>query len=477
MRQSRRTDSGAGAAVAAGGAETGARLGPARLLCAAAVLHLVLSVTVYGLGHYALSPGTFDDSGVAVAFASDGVRYRADAAALSEALWGGEIRHWVGADRPFHVKLYSICFALFGPWLGYNVVGAEPLNALCYLASLFFVFSLGREVFNRRAGLLAASMVALWPSFLLHTTQFLKDPLFVVGMLALSLVIVRWLTRDYSWVQALVTGAAGGLIVTALWLARAEMGEMLVATVLLGAVMLVARTSFSRNHRATNLIGMALLVAVTVSVPLVIPDALELGRSPSVARARARQEALRQAAGEEDAASAPPEPTRTHLLSKAAARVATVRLRFIEMYPDSGSNIDGGVQLNDTADLLRYLPRAAAVGFFAPFPNMWLAPGKQVGSAGRLLSGLESLAMYAVEGLALVGLWRGRRRQSSWFLLSVAAAGVTALGLVVVNVGTLYRLRYAFLILLIILAAEGAVHIFERLSKQTREVRERGATG
>jgi hypothetical protein len=447
------------------------------MLCAAAVLHLVLSVTIYGMGHYALRPGVFDEDGIAVAFASDGVRYRADAAALSETLRGGEIRYWVGADRPFHVKLYSVCFALFGPWLGYNVVGAEPLNALCYLASLTLVFGLGREVFDRRAGLLAAGAVALWPSFLLHTTQFLKDPLFVVGMLALSLIIVRWLTRDYSWQRALMTGAAGGLIATALWLLRSDMGEMLVASVLLGAVMLVARTSFSRNRRATNLGGVALLVAVTVSVPLVIPNALELGRSPSVARARARQEALGQATAGEATDATPQEESRTSVWSKAVARVAAVRRRFIEMYPDSGSNIDGGVQLNDTADLLRHLPRAAAVGFFAPFPNMWLAPGKQVGSAGRLLSGAESLAMYAVEGLALLGLWRGRRRLSSWFLLSVAATGMTALGLVVVNVGTLYRLRYAFLILLIILAAGGAVHVVERLPRRAREVGERGATG
>jgi hypothetical protein len=127
------------------------------LLCAAAVLHLVLVVAVYGLGRYALSPGTFDENGVAVAFASDGVRYRADAAALSEALRRGEVRSWAGANHPFHVKLYSVCFALFGPALGFNVVGAAPLNAFFYVAVLSLVFGLGREVFGRRAGLLAAA--------------------------------------------------------------------------------------------------------------------------------------------------------------------------------------------------------------------------------------------------------------------------------------------------------------------------------
>ena len=478
MRQSQQTDSRSEEAPSAEGvAETGAWRSPARLLCAAAILHLALSVTIYGLGRYALFPDTFDSNGVAVAFASDGVRYRAAAAALSAALRGGEIRYWTGADHPFHVKLYSVCFALFGPWLGYNVVGAEPLNILFYLASLVLIFRLGREVFNRRAGLLAAGAVALWSSFLLHTTQFLKDPLFVLGTLALILIIVRWLTRTYSWAEALLTGAAGGLIATALWLTRADMGEMLVATVLLGAVLLVARQLWERRAWTTNSAGMALLVAVTVSVPLIMPHALELGRSPSSARASAEREALRRVADEEATPTTQQEAPQTHLWSRVAAHVGDVRRRFIEMCPNAGSNIDDDVQFKGMADLVRYLPRAAVVGFFAPFPDMWLASGKQVGATGRLLGGLESLAMYAVEGLALLGLWRGRRRLSVWLLLSVAATGMTALGLVVVNVGTLYRLRYVFLILLIIIAAEGAAHIREVLAKKAREVRERDVAG
>ena len=64
--------------------------------------------------------------------------------------------------------------------------------------------------------------------------------------------------------------------------------------------------------------------------------------------------------------------------------------------------------------------------------------------------------MYAVEALALVGLWRGRGRLPVWLLASVAACGVTALGLVFVNVGALYRMRYVFMALLIIVAAGAA---------------------
>jgi hypothetical protein len=92
---------------------------------------------------------------------------------------------------------------------------------------------------------------------------------------------------------------------------------------------------------------------------------------------------------------------------------------------------------------------------------MWFQTGSTVGSSGRALSGIETLLMYAVEALAIVGLWQGRRRLSVWLLFSIAAMGCIALGFVVINIGALYRLRYAFLILLIILAAGGATHVLD----------------
>lgn len=422
---------------------------------------MTLTVAVYAVGRSAAFPGTFDENGVAVSFASDGVRYRADAAELSGKLWRGELGAWVTADRPFHVKLYSICFALFGPLLGYNVLGAEPLNALFYLACVALAFCLGRELFGARAGLLAACAVALWPSFLLHTTQFLKDPLFDALTLGLTLVNVRWLTREYTLGGALRAGAAGSLVVTVLWFARSGMGALLVALVVLGALALVARQLCARRLLAANVAGAALLFAVTLGVPRLARGALELGASPSSARWTAEHVTLRESAAEETAIV-----TRGGFMSSTAARVGRVRRRFVEMYPDSGSNVDADVRIESASDLLLYLPRAAEVGFFAPFPVMWLSSGRSVGAAGRLLGGVESLAMYAVEALALIALWRARRRLAAWLLFASAATGLIALGLVVVNVGTLYRLRYVFVMLLIVLAAEVPARFIKRRAER-----------
>ena len=88
---------------------------------------------------------------------------------------------------------------------------------------------------------------------------------------------------------------------------------------------------------------------------------------------------------------------------------------------------------------------------------MWLTAGERVGAYGRLLSGIETFVMYVVEMLAVVGLWQSRRRLAPWLLLLIALACVTALGLVVINVAALYRMRYVFWMLLILLGAYGAI--------------------
>jgi len=439
-------------------------LSPLRLLIVAAIFHLSVTTTIYALGRGAILPRTFDANGIAVSFASDGQGDRADAAALSELIRRGFLREWVTAPLEFHLKLYSICFALFGPWLGLTIISIEPLNILLYLAVLILVFQLGREVFNPRAATIAAVTVGLWPSLLLHSTQMLKDPMFIVGMLAFVLMNLHLLSRSFSWPGALLAGCVGGMIALLVWLARDSMGQLLIATALIGSVMFIARQLQEKRILKTNLAGMALLLLMTISVVKFVPeftkpDGPRAPRVTTVKRDEQPSEGVRSGTSE-----ALPDDSRSGF----AARVGTLRRRFVLMYPNAGSNVDSSVELTNIAEVIRYLPRAAVIGFFAPFPNMWFAHGREVGSAGRRLGGIETLGMYTIEGLAIVGLWRQRRRLSVWLLVSIAATGLMSLGLVVVNVGALYRLRYVFLILIIIVAARGFTDLIDWLTMERR---------
>jgi len=123
----------------------------------------------------------------------------------------------------------------------------------------------------------------------------------------------------------------------------------------------------------------------------------------------------------------------------------------------------GGVYFERNSDVVRFIPTAAVIGFMAPFPRMWFQSGSY-GSAGRLLSGAETLVMYFLYLAVGVCLWRERRRLAMWLVFLTTTAALIGLGLVVVNAGALYRLRYVFWIMLIVIAAQGIYLTVRRTS-------------
>ena len=364
-------------------------------------------------------------------------------------------------SAPLHDKLYSISYWLFGPLFGYNVLSAEPLNLLYYLAIVALVFNLGRQLSNERAAFLAAAAVALWPSFLLHTTQLLKDPPFITGMLGLVLISAGWLTNTYSWRRSGLIAASGGAIAIILWAGRHAMWSLVLMVPVLGLAFTIARQLHDKRFSGPNLTGAILVVLFAATVPRIAPTPHDYLK-PAL---------IKQFAGDQDLyplvdfekgllvnyklKQKPVKTIRDKMLRSLAAT------RLILIMDHDGSNIDEAVQFNSVADVLRYVPRAFVIGLWAPFPNMWFSAGKNVGREGRLLSGLETLAMYGMELLALFVLWASPRRLPVWLLVAIAVTGATALGLPALNVGMLYRLRYFFWILLIIVGSDGAVRIVD----------------
>jgi hypothetical protein len=69
--------------------------------------------------------------------------------------------------------------------------------------------------------------------------------------------------------------------------------------------------------------------------------------------------------------------------------------------------------------------------------------------------------MYLFGIFAVIGAFRRTHRLASLFLLSITVFSVTLLGLVVPNVGALYRFRYTFWVLLIVLGVKGLISIVQ----------------
>ena len=434
------------------------------LLLLAIGLHLTMTMSVYFAGRFSLFPHILSPNG---SIADDSYIYHREAVQLVRILKQDGIAAWVNAAPQFHVKLYSLSFALFGPWLGFNTLSFEFLNLLFYLAILGLVFKVGQEVFDQRVGLLAAGTVALWPSFLLLTTQPLRDPLFITAMLTLILINVRWLTRAHAWHRGLLFSAIGAVASIILWLVRRQSWEVALIMVFIGSVLLVIRLIRERQILSGNLIGVLLLFLVIFFLPRIFPVA----QRPAPVQARPSDSisvAESNTTPDSSQQMMPPPERPASVWGYLPYRIAALRYKFIRGYPDNSSNMDTNVQFTSMGDIIRYLPRAATIGFFAPFPNMWFTGTDSSSRIRRILSGYETSMMYVFEMLGLFALWQGRRRLPIWFLCLTALVGVMALGLVVVNIGTLYRMRYVFWMLLIVLGMKGAVQLFSIWSAKVK---------
>src|SRR5688572_30195241 len=233
---------------------------PLRWLLLPGVIHITLTLAVFLAGHFQLLPNVVDVHGTGLRFAIDATSYRALSSDLATALQTNGIDAWLSIKAPLHCRLYSLLFAGIGRVLGHNILAAEPLNLLYYLGILSCVYALGRELFNGRSAMLAAIIVGVWPSFLFHSTQLIRDTLSILCLLALLLVLTLLLTRVLSWRSSVAAGIAGALLATLFWVLRGNMWNVVVVAVGTTIVLLFWRMIRDRRVLAANTLAIVFVL-------------------------------------------------------------------------------------------------------------------------------------------------------------------------------------------------------------------------
>ena len=107
----------------------------------------------------------------------------------------------------------------------------------------------------------------MWPTFLLHSTQLIRDPLSIACLLALMLVLTTVLSREFAWRNAFLIGIAGAMLVTLFWLARGNMWNVVVVAVAITLAMLAGRMIRAKKFMKGNAFVMLLIIAALVVVP------------------------------------------------------------------------------------------------------------------------------------------------------------------------------------------------------------------
>ncbi len=420
------------------------------LLGAAAILHVCVTLAVFTVGKYQLFPSKVFPNGIGK-FASDGLLYQGQVRELANVLKQQGPIAWATKPADLHVRLYSLPLLLTPQGASTNVLLIEPVNLAYYLGILFFMFKIGTLIFDYRTGLIAATIVALWSSFLLHTTQLLRDPLLILCLLIFAWGLTESLERGLSWRRMLGLATATVIAMVCIRIVRLPMWHIVVPTIGLAVGLLVLKMIIQRRLQKPA-VGFAVLIVASAAI---VPKLQPLFRNQQSADsfAPSRHEAVEQQFTLWEQLASYRTSFKYDLTSQGT-------LEQVEQ----SSLIDPAVTFPDKRSIVRYIPRAVEIGLFAPFPNFWLQPGYRVGRAGRMMSGFEMSLTYVIELLAVFGLWKARRKLSAWLIAALIAMGLTALGMIVVNLGALYRMRYPFWALLVMFGAGGISFLYQHFA-------------
>ncbi len=230
------------------------------------VWHLAVTTAVYEVGKHKLAPDQIYANGLGK-FAHDGLTYEPQCVELCSIMKNeGPVAWWVWPTQ-LHVRLYSLSLMLFIRWFSFNILTIEILNLSYYLGIVALVFKIGTAIFDRASGLLAAGIVATWPSFLLHTTQLLRDPILILAILVFVSGVITLLRGEMTWRRGIMLALRISVAILVIRIVRLPIWSLLCAGV--GAALVFLLITFMRRKRIdkTATVAALAMLLVTLLVP------------------------------------------------------------------------------------------------------------------------------------------------------------------------------------------------------------------
>ncbi len=363
--------------------------------------------------------------------------------------------------------IVSVIYALTlpAPWI------LIPINAALHAtAALLLLLIVESFVRDRPVALAATLPFLLYPSAMSWFTQLHKDGWFIMGVL---LFIYGWLglVRQDTWTRGLRpplrSSAWVGLGSASIWVMREHgavlsqaLGLLLAAVVTLVFVTrgITARLAWRRAVTASITVW---LVAggITVLAAQKLPETASMA-PPSVPKGPGALLAPGQPVQppQEPLLRWQSSPWLPSVIDRPLRDLAAARARYLFRYPEARTNMDVHVAFERASDVVAYLPRAAVIALFAPFPEQWLGQGStETGTVMRRVTAVEMIGLYLALALLPIAIWRWRRRIELHLIVGYCLVMMLVYGAAVPNVGALYRFRYGFIMTLAALGIAAGV--------------------
>ncbi len=357
-----------------------------------------------------------------------------------------------------NVALLAGLYVLFGEDPSLMV----PVNAAIHALTGTLLFLLGRMLWPGRAGTLAGMIAGMlyvvFPSALNWYGQIHKDGFALAGT---ALVLTAWVIAETGLPMlkralAVIAFALAGLGLIAFVrpynLLLVLAGVLVILVFTLGSIW---KNRKSLAFRRTLFLQLTIVLMVGVAAYMTPRTSADeqsyAGWSKSLEMVRG---------GETVRIEWKWQPT---WVPQAIERYVEVLARTRAGLIDEGLKIQAGSLYDadalpmSTPQVAAYAPRGLQIALFAPFPSRWF----EKLSATRLVAVGETAIWYLIAPGVLLALWLARTR-AVLAVLAFSLALLTVYGFTLANVGTLYRIRYLYLFLLMLVGLGGGLRLFEK---------------
>lgn len=385
----------------------------------------------------------------------DSVFFHKIAAALAESIrlhgWSQwTLRPAEGATG--NVSLLAALYAIFGT----DPTVIIPVNAAVHATSGLLIFLIARLLWPGRvgvySGVVTATLFVVFPSALNWYAQVHKDGFAILGMLIIF----------YSWLQGITYSSR---LKCCLWILLGNFAgialvifvrpyNIMLLTLSGAAVGVTLIVYFAFTKKMVKMLYLLVFFGFFISVLVVINSCM-----PKLMVVEQKDIVI----GLLKAQGIDWNWERSRIIPGSIDRLfeetAATRLRNIYHIREAKTKsvVDENIRPDNMWSSLAYLPRATMIALVSPFPNTW----RHGMTILRLVSVVETAIWYALIPGVFLAFWY--RRSLLLFLMVLnSVIFLAVLGFTHPNIGTLYRFRYGYLFILMLIGVMGWTELARR---------------
>lgn len=347
-----------------------------------------------------------------------------------------------------NVGILAALYALFG----HDPSLMIPINASLHAFSGLLLFLLATELANNKqvgmyAGIIAGSLFVISPSSLSWYGQLHKDSFAIAGTLLILLTWIKVMHKPIDksvWKWALLGCSVSILLIGIV----RPYGLTLLLLVSLGFSALMFITGWlNRSHNITHKQLIPSLTIIALLFIGVIVTKEHAGQLERTAITTNSQHLEQPQSWQWKKSNYIPEKLEHYI--ETAARTRKHMINF-DIQVNAGSTMNADIAPENINEVIMFLPKALQNSMLAPYPADWFVDK----SAIKLLVTGEMMIYYLLFP-GLFFLLRYSRKPAVWLTLYFALSFMLILGFTIPNLGTLYRYRFAYFSIILMLGLLG----------------------